>query len=376
MIYVSIPLIYRRLCSYRNLQLFWDISATVDNRTWMLLFRRAFSTTRRSQDSLGNFSLDAESERTQSIFTGLLDRNASVPTLPVELWLHIISFLEETNDLYNLSRTSSILQALALPSFRTLKLTHNPHQASIEPSLADFRVIKSFQDHQRATIVTCLHIMLPCFEVCEHTPAGGSLCNKLDYALGKALNAMINLEVLDINCKLCLGEGRHRYFAKLTTQRLRDLSFSCRCNSAPSINMKRGRNAPISNTIEALNWSTSRTPTLDDPTQFPKLNAMVYHGGEMEAKLLSTRPIQRLYVRTIVPVPLDSRFQPAFNGSPGIFTHIIHSRLLALKTFIGMGHRRIVDIQHIGTLPAFHSHDIVRRSDSISIYNSQTKNSV
>ncbi|KIM28014.1 hypothetical protein M408DRAFT_329679 [Serendipita vermifera MAFF 305830] len=288
--------------------------------------------------------------------TNLSDNDAFIPRLPVELWEHIFGFLGTILDLFVLSHVSRAFRVLVLPFFKTLELPQY-----IPGAEDDYRILKMFRDSHRASIVTSLIITLPYVST---RPA----MRQLDVALGEALRYMINLDNLEVNCRLCGKDGHHLYLTKLGARRLRHLSIQCFHNENPTLDFKRERIFATFRSVETLKWwspltSPAFSPTLGltDPASFPNLNALEYNIEDISKILLATRPIRRLQVANVHPEdPLQIRPQllSALNRSPGRLTHLIFSEFEKFKAIIESEPLLFVQLQHIGSIPLFLQRDV------------------
>lgn len=293
------------------------------------------------------------------------------PSLPAELWLLIIAHIEHSADLFSLALVSSTLRTLVISSFKALHLYPLGQVATKNAYLSEFRVLKALRSTVLAHYVKELHITLSCFPAPLMPSAPWRqrcTCISIDFALGHALKAMVNLEVLDILCIMChCDTHRHQYLATLEARpHLRTVSFRCRCGAYTHMPLWGESRIPLFDNAQSLRWSPGvKGVYLHSPSEPalvgsgpPKLRSLAYHGNEIEIKLLAATSVQRLYI--IDPRMFDiGRFLKALKTSTNTLTHIIHDTFVDLKVLIVGEASHFVNVQHIGTLPSFPIDDAV-----------------
>jgi hypothetical protein len=266
--------------------------------------------------------------------------------------LLVISLLEETSDLFSLSHTSGVLRAVVLP-IRTVTVFPAREYTPGEDASRQFRTLRAFRDNSLAATVTEFRGRLPCLG----PPGRLCTCGSMDATLGAALQAMINLEVLDLVCVLCpfQPQQRHHYFGNLDPRRLRHVSFQCFCTEGPFW-CETMLSAPVFNTVGALRWSSSNQAKvipwaggLSHPTDLSNLTALAHLGSSLENELLARRHIRRLC--SSQRLSEHRGFLSALEASPGILTHVVLEKFFDLRTFVKAIPLCFSNIQHIGTLP-------------------------
>jgi len=275
--------------------------------------------------------------------------------------LLVISLLEETSDLFSLSHTSGVLRALVLP-IRAVTVFPAREYSPGEDASRQFRTLKAFRDTGLAAAVTEFRVRLPCLG----PPGWRCTCSSVDATLGTALQAMVNIELIDIICVLCphQPQERHQYFSNLEPRRLRHVSFQCFCTEGP-LWCETMLSAPIFNTVEALRWSSSNKARvmpwaggLNHPTDLPNLTALAHLGSSLEDELLATRHIRRVY--SSQRLSEHRGFLSSLEASPGILTHVVLEKFFDLRTFVQAMPLCFSNIQHVGTLPPIPHDEKVR----------------
>jgi len=270
-----------------------------------------------------------------------------LPTLPTELLLLIASFVENRNDLFALCSTSTILRVITLPLFfRTVDLFQ--WQAADRKQ----RRIESLRNSDVALVVTSLRVLLQLLDSCHMREADCATCTTVDNAMGDALLAMANLESFHLSCSLCGGgsEPRHAYIKKLVAPRLRAFNLECGCcRDFSAIVNKRVLSLTSLATVRSFSCWVPDHPTrddvLDDPNVLPLLRNLQHQGSWSDNLLLSTRPIERLF---LYRTERTSEVIAAVNLSPGKLTHLI-TNFFETRIFQQISTLVCNHLQHIGT---------------------------
>ena len=282
------------------------------------------------------------------------DVETYTPSLPAEIWIHIISFLKgQTGDLFSLCHASGTLRALVLPIKVVTVFPEIVYMPGEEAS-RQLRTLRVFREPHLASTVTEFHVSLPCLGKTSRL----CTCNSMDDTLGAALWVMVNLSVLEVICMLCPYPdrvGRHHYLNHLEPRRWRHVSFQCSCTEEPFWSQTLLAK-PIFRTVEAVRWSC-RTHTKgiywnirqSHPGILPSMTALAHLGGNLENELLSRRPIRRLC--SDVRLSKQVGFLNALESSPGRLTHIVLEMFFDLRGFVEAVPHCFANIQHIGTLP-------------------------
>jgi hypothetical protein len=266
-------------------------------------------------------------------------------TLPTELWLHIVSFVENRNDLFALCGTSTTLRIIVLPLlFQTVDLFR--WQAGDRKQ----RRIESLRNPDIALVVTNLQVQLAPLYYCRMRGVDCRTCTTVDNIMGDALLAMANLESLYISCSLCGGrELRHAYIDKLVAPRLRAFNFDCRCcRDFGAIIETRVLSLASLATVRSFSCHVPNHHTrdmLEDPNVLPLLRNLRYQGSWLDNLLLSTRPIERLHLQL---THRPSELIAAIDLSPGKLTHLI-TNFSETRIFQQISATTCNQLRHIGT---------------------------
>jgi hypothetical protein len=243
--------------------------------------------------------------------------------------------------------TSTILRALALPfMFRTVNL--------LEPMdpVRQERLIKSLHHLQIALLVKEFRIemspLMSCYS--NRSGSGCSRCSSLDESVGMALVAMVNLELLHLDCSMCPGTlvARHTYIDKLATRTLRTFRFECICSRMLGMNQPtRTLELPYLATVHSFSYRhlipNQGIAFVEGSDIMPLLRNMHYHGTHQDNWILATCPIERLQSTP----RYRGQLVLGINKSPGKLTHLI-LRLLLSGVFQQIP-ETCTYLQHVGT---------------------------
>jgi hypothetical protein len=278
-----------------------------------------------------------------------MDTVQTIPQLPIELLLLILSFVEEVETLLTLHRSSRTLRVLSLPLFKSMDL----HSDLIHRAPSQWaKLYKSLQAPQISFIITRFQAKIlkshsgcsrrmPCTE-----------CDKLDEIVGNSLLSMVNLESLNIFCDLCwnIKNDRHQYFDNLVVPKLQAFAFDCsHCFRNTGGWQYKILALPWLSTIQSFLCHTDDVVYSGNESSFnsgilPHVRNMKSFGTQIEMEIISTRRIERL----AVPVDwrLDDHLSRAISQSPGKITHLI------LQWYSSSLLERVAEftqIQHLGT---------------------------
>jgi len=153
--------------------------------------------------------------------------------LPYELLLHVFSYVTDRNDIVNLCRCSRTLRAIAeVYLYKSLNFDLRAQDGDPRRALI---LLEAIQNPRFSGITREIWVN---FQSCRQRidTAREALpkkckCGTIDKMFGTALQSMQVLEVLSIQCTFCvnLSTGRHHYLTNLSTKKLRQLDYDCRC---------------------------------------------------------------------------------------------------------------------------------------------------
>ncbi|PVG01445.1 hypothetical protein CPB86DRAFT_795117 [Serendipita vermifera] len=202
--------------------------------------------------------------------------------LPVELIDAVVNLVYGKRELYYLCLTSRMLRSIAEP------MLYQFHFGRSNQAEADIRILLS---HPRfETIVNTIFIELDRWEYCRkvkwdnsRTEHGASRielspppcsCDELDSAVGRALNDLLNLRVLRLECTLChdVPHDRHGYLLTLKTRSLKEIRVNCVCTPEDETDANKLveiLTAPCMESVTTFDMFTQRTNTLKGETLEP-----------------------------------------------------------------------------------------------------------
>jgi hypothetical protein len=153
-------------------------------------------------------------------------------------------------------------------------------------------------------------------QFCRSTTRSGPPCpcDKLDEALGRALNGLINLRMLRLDCRLCRPDGvdrwdrvpcsyeRHRYLTTLQTNVLQEVKFHCKCSIINEKALVEYLGASCMTPVTTLGWSTCGQispngylkASLTNPSILPNLSVLFCVSDVLNHLLVQCRPIQKI----------------------------------------------------------------------------------
>lgn len=187
-------------------------------------------------------------------------------SLPIELWIHIISFITNKATLITLCQTCSVFRSISEPClYHSLSL--DEIGSSLFPLPKFERLSQSIQDPRLSSMVVSFSVRLPS---CPNghdslqVPLVECLCDALDRLLGQILTTLPNLQDLSIHCGLCRSSGRHLYLKQLTTTKLAHLTFDCpQCYHQQAIALFEVFAAPCMHNVTSLTWKEDTRTSLD-----------------------------------------------------------------------------------------------------------------
>jgi hypothetical protein len=287
-----------------------------------------------------------------------LNQRWLLSTLATELLLLIVSLVDDRNDVLALCGTSVILRALSLPLFfKTVWLGQSELRSYDQLE----RLYKSLKNPRIALMVTEFRVQIG--ETCLLGNICG--CDYLDEIVGEALLAMITLESLHIDCRLCRNtldtvKGRHGYLDTLITPMLKTFAFQCLFCSGRCVDQRaRILLSPCLATVQIFAYDPRNTPPvpetayiiLDNPRILPHVRVMQHYGTKLENTVLAMRPIERLYIRywRVGLLMEAGRLDSAILQSPGKLTHLILEESQYYTPRILQNLAIFIHLNHIGT---------------------------
>jgi hypothetical protein len=228
------------------------------------------------------------------------------PKLPVELLIAVIGFVDGRKELCRLCRVSKLVRDIAGP------ILYERHFVHCKLAQGDIRVILQ---HPRLEIILAnLSIELcPWIYCSRYDNRRGDFydgricsCDKLDSAIGEALNGLLNLEVLRLHCSLCpqTKHERHTYFTTLKTRVLRKVDFSCQFSKMDERKVLGNLMADCMTSVVSLGWFTHGYTSnskehfksaLVSGMVLPNLRHVHCRMKDPTSLLLHYRPITRLH---------------------------------------------------------------------------------
>jgi hypothetical protein len=154
----------------------------------------------------------------------LLNRSSR---LPIELLNAVVSFVHGKGELYQLCRASKLLRSMAEQRLYLLHFRHS--------ELAKANIRELLQHPRFETLINSVSIVLrrsPRLCGVRWPPGVPCSCDETDQKLGAALNNLLGLRFLWLECWICEVEsqGRHRWLLTLKTRSLQELKFRCCCS--------------------------------------------------------------------------------------------------------------------------------------------------
>lgn len=270
-------------------------------------------------------------------------------SLPIELLMHIVSYIKDRKDLMSVELTSRIFRSVALPLiYQTIVISENGRQS------LDYQrqtlLYRSLQSSPALDTVTTVDLYLAKWKTCSKAmaPTSNSIkrcnCNRLDRLLGEALSCLPNLESLSLKCNLCWSKAsdqRHRHLAHLKTTKLRELWLRCRCSEwnhtyelTADILSSPGMSSLISLWLE---WSIAGAMTLPvslykdlfaNPGNLPSISWLYHDGSMLSDMVITERPITRL---AYYPIHSEHslNLQPLLGQCGNNLTHLFIDNVLS-----------------------------------------------
>jgi hypothetical protein len=286
------------------------------------------------------------------------------PSLPTELWLLIISYIDGISELSTLSRTSKRLQALIERRlYGSLAITTaRDRQPASRIKLDTNRqklLLRALLSPRVVNLVTTFQITLPACDrpkgIWPKTLSLGNRCscNSLDDHLGNALGALPNLQALQIRCSFChdTADTRHLHLAKLAAKNLQELRLVCWC-SRRGQKSQRILSSPCLDSVTRLQWVIaggsiqSTIPISPQHTRdiIPLVNKLSYDCNAIFDEIVSHRRITHLGCNT-----MSADLHQAITTNNG---HLVHIRMgsgcLTLAGFLKVDSRPYRNLRHVG----------------------------
>ena len=308
---------------------------------------------------------------TERMYSWLRPATSNIPQLPTELWIEILSHLDRRRDLVALSRTSRRLRATCLMAlFQTMDMWSYKERLTEAQYVFRLGARNPLHSPDIVSYVTNLSVHLSAWEVCPKLmsvrPAKGvCTCQSLDELLGGCILGTVNLEVLEFTCGLCTTDvaPRHQYLLELSTRKLRSLSFHCHCAPGHLFPLSKAITTPCFATLDALDWkcpavsTKSLQRTLLETEALPNLRTLQYQGTAVDRLLLSTRPIQRMFMCSI-NLP-DEELTEALLNTPAKFTYFSVTGISNWKILLEIKPSLFKNLRHIGTIPPYPDNQLV-----------------
>jgi hypothetical protein len=238
-------------------------------------------------------------------------------SLPNELLILILSYLNEKRDLAILSRTCQTFRSISEPRlYETIDMpfpnTTTPKTPrEQETSLIGSRraaLCRTLVSPHYSSLVTSLNFVSP---ICSRIRSGfqewrtrlSDKCDEIDGQLSNVLQALPNLHSLWVECQACWTpnpEKRHRYLQNLKTRTLTHLSFRCSCSSEPLSQTYQTLSSPCCQAIHTLEWDRTSQHARGGQQEFdvsgilPRLQMLAYAENKILDQLLSCRAITHL----------------------------------------------------------------------------------
>jgi len=243
--------------------------------------------------------------------------------------------------------------------YRNIRLNFDGRNGHVKIAL---KLLDTIQNPHFSTVVTVIQVKLePCRQRIDST-RGETLpkictCGRIDEKLGTALQSTCALEVLSIDCSLCmnLSTGRHHYLTELGTRKLREFRYECHCTMGNGFDAATLFLSPWMRSVTALNWHPNLWTSipeeklqklLKDDTFLPNIETLQYGGPGICEWLLTKRKIRRLSSPAMDPSRPVNR-----NTHKKVMTHlsISHYCLPMLLNSVG-DINQFGNLQHVGTL--------------------------
>ncbi|KIM26660.1 hypothetical protein M408DRAFT_9723 [Serendipita vermifera MAFF 305830] len=240
--------------------------------------------------------------------------------LPVELLIHVVSYIPEKRDIAKLCSVSTLFNSISLPF---LYKNLNIDDESSKNWYLQLEFFKILGVPRYSSIVTTIELKFCGKYACnkkKNSFRGACTCKDYDDQIGRLLNGLINLQSLYFNCNLCPGEDHHSYLDSLQPRKLQVFKFRCFClyNQQEGVNKPGSTSlltAPFMQNVTSLALMCPKRCLLDDtgrienvlgqPNVLPALSTLAYsvlsESGEYKfpSEVLAARPIRRLYYHGI-----------------------------------------------------------------------------
>lgn len=287
----------------------------------------------------------------------------SESAFPTELFIHIISFVEQKRDLVTLCRVSKTFRDICMPLlYRHLHIktgkrhleTHSGiYKALQSPSITHVVVVLSVELDKNLLCRTKKPDIdgLPSLHPCT--------CTRYDSSLGDIILSLQNLRNLTIRCTLCSQSHGHEYLFKLNSPALRKFAFHC-YGSAGFGKDTDGRSvllAPFMSQLIALSLACEQAgrdsrwnealQLLQEANGLAHLDTLVHNGSPLFDFLLSHCRVRRLSLSG----GGTEEAMATIRRSPGGLTHLFSpSMIYWLPPAIKHGIGPYIHLKFIGTL--------------------------
>jgi hypothetical protein len=267
----------------------------------------------------------------------------------------IIEFINDRMDLYHLCQTSRLLRLIAEPKLLELHFGQSKQAKEMDT--------RSIILHPRFELLvnTVFLRLRPRYpKICTDRVGPPCNCEELDKDLGRALNGLLHLKTLRLQCHLCSRVGpyeKHKYLATLQTKVLQEVQFHCSCTIMDEKKLMEYLGAPCMTPVTTLGWGIYGpiTPnqylktSLTNPNILPNLRTLFYVRNSLSYTLLRCRPIQKLAVPHHEG---DGILESELTKSRGVITHICtqgsHNPTTLIRT-IAANPIPFWNLQHLGT---------------------------
>lgn len=267
---------------------------------------------------------------------------APILILPTELLLHIVSYIEDIQDVGILSKTCKTFRLICLQRlYQRIDpwcgliwfATDEVHTSNTQRHL---KLFSALQYSHISPVVTTLKLALPkCRKnmlsaFTEFWSGWSDCCRTIETQLGCALLGLVNLQVLDITCALCPASRdaagwckAHAYIPKLAAKKLIELHLTCKeyPEERDFVQTRAMLSAECLQSITALTWKIPFHHTGDQLSEedcenairgrLPFLEKLTYNVNPLLDRLLAIRDIRQLKCR-----PLDQVLHSALSNSP------------------------------------------------------------
>ena len=268
--------------------------------------------------------------------------------LPNELLILIASYTHRKRDLASLCLVSRIFRNIATPILYRVVEIIEPKDSTGTDVARHFSLYRTLRDRRFSQFVIEIYCRLEGQKICaKHVhpttkgrPSRCCSCNDYDLALGGTLLCLSNLQVLDLQCRLCRWSHFHPYLYDLQLPKLKELRFTCRGSSRvnrPFEEPKSLFSTPYMRGVIALaldcdySWldgaATEHEPFRLDVDTLSNLRTLDHNGHTSCNRLLMARPIERMCVEQASwqKTPL---LHDGIRLSPGKLSHLFMADIL------------------------------------------------